>query len=960
MADVDSLQIKISASSEQAASAIDKLTASLTKLKTAFNGGTKKYDNLAKSLKELGDTARGMEDSIGALAKAASAIERLSNIKSVKVPKGIGDGIRNIGLAAEMVTPQSVENLDRMTRSLQRLQNVDLRGLNSVQKAAGKIPGSKVKAPSSVPAESEVVEDQGKSRGIGAVLGRLKERYKVKVDTDALKRVSDLAKAALRHLKALGQRIKMRIDNKPIMKLSDVLPKLSKTINGLGRVAFYRAIRTAIKAVTQAFDEGLKNAYAFSAGLSNVIDGRIAVALDSLSGHAMTMKNQLGAAFGSLLTAIAPIINAIISLITALATAITQLFAAFSGGTFLKAKDVSGQFADNMKKGGGAAKEWKNQLMGFDEINRLEEPAGGGGGGGVSSLDPKDMFEVMQIDEAIKDFVDKLKKAVLKGKWKEVGKLLGDKINEMVEKINWSGIGKKLGYWFNGAIQSLYYTLATIDFVKLGKRVASLINAALDQIDFKVWGRLLVRKLTAAIDFFIGLLGSLNWKNIGKKIGDFLRGALDEASEWLDNHNWAEIATKISDNLIKFIDGLDPGSLALSLTTFIGKAKDALVELVTNIKWGEVVDKISKKLSEFFENLSPGLQLFVKLAVGIGIAVAAFTLLYNTVMAISTAFKVAKAAIALLTSPLGLVVIAIAAAVAAGIALYKNWDTIKQKATELWEKIKTTWDNIKQKVQEKVDVVVEFAAKVKNDAEEWWNDVKKWWNAKKTNALQFVVNVKNTAAEWWANVKTWWEEKKGDVSEFATNVKNDSTKWWSNVKTWWNSKKGLLEVGVSIKNEASKWWSNVKAWWNSTVGDLTTKLHIKLPKVSVTWESVSDGPLGSKIKKPVFSILWNAKGGIVDGATLIGAGEAGKEAIIPLERNTEWIGKIASELNTQVNKQDNGASDGNDEIISAIFAVGTQVVNAIVENSSSGDVDWRKIAQNVTRYQNQMARAGAY
>lgn len=39
-----------------------------------------------------------------------------------------------------------------------------------------------------------------------------------------------------------------------------------------------------------------------------------------------------------------------------------------------------------------------------------------------------------------------------------------------------------------------------------------------------------------------------------------------------------------------------------------------------------------------------------------------------------------------------------------------------------------------------------------------------------------------------------------------------------------------------------------------------------------------------------------ATGGIVDGATPLIAGEAGKEAIVPLERNTGWIDAIASKL----------------------------------------------------------------
>jgi hypothetical protein len=39
-----------------------------------------------------------------------------------------------------------------------------------------------------------------------------------------------------------------------------------------------------------------------------------------------------------------------------------------------------------------------------------------------------------------------------------------------------------------------------------------------------------------------------------------------------------------------------------------------------------------------------------------------------------------------------------------------------------------------------------------------------------------------------------------------------------------------------------------------------------------------------------------AKGGIVDSATLAVIGERGKEAVLPLENNTEWMTKLANML----------------------------------------------------------------
>lgn len=173
---------------------------------------------------------------------------------------------------------------------------------------------------------------------------------------------------------------------------------LSNFLASLKRIAFYRFIRSIIKSITQAFSEGLQWAYAFSSGITTE-GGRFAAAMDRMKSASSQMKAQLGSAFIGLLAALEPIIIRLVNLVIMAANAIAQFFAAFTGTTYLKSLAVADKFADTMKKGGGAAKEWKNQLLGFDEINRLNEPSGGGGGGGSSALDPNSMFEDTPLDK---------------------------------------------------------------------------------------------------------------------------------------------------------------------------------------------------------------------------------------------------------------------------------------------------------------------------------------------------------------------------------------------------------------------------------------------------------------------------------------------------------------------------------------------------------------------------------
>lgn len=234
---------------------------------------------------------------------------------------------------------------------------------------------------------------------------------------------------------------------------------------------------------------------------------------------------------------------------------------------------------------------------------------------------------------------------------------------------------------------------------------------------------------------------------------------------------------------------------------------------------------------------------------------------------------------------------------------------VKNTAETWWANVNTWWNG-------KVGAVKQFTTSVANQASTWWSNVKTWWSGRVGAVQQFTTSVKNDSLTWWSNVKTWWSGKVGAVKQFTTSVKNEASTWWSNVKTWWSGKVGNLSVGVAIKNEASTWWSNVKSWWSNAVGNLVTKLTIKVPKVTVKWSSVT--VFGKKFDYPSgFGLSWNAKGGILDGAqifgmlgnTLLGGGEAGKEAVLPLETHTEWMDTLAEKVRSGLPDENKGGME---------------------------------------------------
>lgn len=156
-------------------------------------------------------------------------------------------------------------------------------------------------------------------------------------------------------------------------------------------------------------------------------------------------------------------------------------------------------------------------------------------------------------------------------------------------------------------------------------------------------------------------------------------------------------------------------------------------------------------------------------------AMTAATVAWNAICAIATAVTTAfGAAVAFLTSPFGLVVVAIAAAIAAGVLLYKNWDKVKEVAgivasavvgffkamgegvsallTDLKDTFVGIWDAISKLTSSVWKAVSGFVvSKTREMAEaairkisDMGRKISTLWNGIKTNAEQIWKNIVTT------------------------------------------------------------------------------------------------------------------------------------------------------------------------------------------------------------------------
>lgn len=228
----------------------------------------------------------------------------------------------------------------------------------------------------------------------------------------------------------------------------------------------------------------------------------------------------------------------------------------------------------------------------------------------------------------------------------------------------------------------------------------------------------------------------------------------------------------------------------------------------------------------------------------------------------------------------GPVVIAIAAAIAVGVLLWKNWDTIKIKAAELGAWISEKWDGIKKATSEA------------------WESVKTWtsekWNSAKDTVTEKAGNIASSVRKKWDGIKTntreTWDDFKAKVSESANTAKeNASTKInelktriserWSNIKestknAWDNIKENVSSKAGTAKEKASTAFSNLK---NNMSGSFDTMKR----NASETFDKITGWAtgLGEKIGKGLASGVKSVKdnaGKIFDGiVSVIGGGVNG-------------------------------------------------------------------------------------
>ena len=135
---------------------------------------------------------------------------------------------------------------------------------------------------------------------------------------------------------------------------------------------------------------------------------------------------------------------------------------------------------------------------------------------------------------------------------------------------------------------------------------------------------------------------------------------------------------------------------------------------------------------------------------------------------------------------------------------------------------------------------------------------------------------------------THWAQVKARAAQEWNAIKSDAVKIWNAIKNAIVSP--IMTAYATVKAVINK----IKSVFNA----IKLKLDLKLPHISVHGGSAPFG-IGGKGSLPKFDVKWYKTGGIFNNASVIGVGEAGTEAVVPLDKLWSQMDNMFEKNNSQ-------------------------------------------------------------
>ena len=552
----------------------------------------------------------------------------------------------------------------------------------------------------------------------------------------------------------------------------------------------------------------------------------------------------------------------------------------------------AGGLGDAFKEAEQQAAKLKKQVMGFDELNVVNAQTttgagstGGVGGGGSGGLNIPSIGDMDLKAPGLEDFQKKIED--VREKMKGIAVLAGIAAGAF---ITW----KLSKFLLN--LKSAISNLEKVTVVggKAGKTIATFwqknekaIKSMLDRAK-QVGGSMLI--VAGAVALVAGY-----------------------SDAWANGIDWGNFALVLG-GIAAIVAGLGLTLGPLGIT--IGLIAGGIAALVIGIK-------------DFITN-GYSMQSVIMIAVGV------LAILAGGIMAVAIA--TGNLNLALLANPITWVIVAIVALVATFVILWNECEGFRNFWITLWEHVKALFGQFVESMRPLIDAVVGAFKEAWEMIKAYWDLVgpyfKGIWEAIKTiwsGVTSFFKNI-------WEGIKLTFSVAKeilGMYFKLAWEgikavwdiVVSYFTMIWKNIAAIFSVVKSVLtgdfkgaydgivqifsNIGsffVGVVNRIIQLFSNVGSIIGETISKVVTKAingvlksAVNLINGFISAINVAIGVInaipGVEIKKlSKLEVPQLATGGIIDSATLALIGERGKEAVLPLENNTEWMDALADRI----------------------------------------------------------------
>ena len=657
----------------------------------------------------------------------------------------------------------------------------------------------------------------------------------------------------------------------------------------LQEYAYKYGLSTAVSEMNQATKAQLRLLAMLDQ--SKVAFGDLANTMNSPSNQLRMLQQNFANLARTIGNLFLPIVEKVLPYINGLVMALQRLFAWIGSLLGIEFKSINSSMggADNgmenfvsdtedagdaLKEADKAAKKLKNTVLGFDELNQLNDNSDSSGSkddddksgtGGSPILDEaiaKALEEYQKawdeafarMDNKAQEVADRICDAFKRGDYEGIGTYISNGITNALENIEWnkvyevaSNFGTGLAEFLNGLITpelfsavggtiagslntAVYAALSfgeTFDWTNLGESIAAGINRFFKDFDFKalaetlnVWAKGLIDALTTA-------LRKTDWKKIGQSIATFI-----------SEIDFLSIAWKLDKLALSLISAIGD-----TITGFVETApiESAIVALFMGLKFsglgGKLGGLIAQRLAE--QGITLG-----KVVIGLGLGLATFKLadsnnkISNLIGAPITAFLASHTMTGKMK--LSLKVAAITLAWEGGENLGKLiGEKLFPKDKDYYKDFKWFgdggfFDTFLSSIED--GSYSEAMALWKQDIDDWWEP----WNEKAKEMErkndEIFGKLKSTVETKWNEIVKFWEKKeplkkiKATCEEFKKKVK----KKWSSVTDYWKSKHPLEEIKTTCQNIKEK----VREKWNKAIDYWKTKRA--LSEVKTTYQNIKE------------------------------------------------------------------------------------------------------------------------